>query len=163
MQNQPLRASDDIDDVLSRYSDMVYKIAFSRTKNKADADDIFQDVFLQYIRCQKKFDSEEHRKAYIIKTTVNQSKSLFRSAWFRRTEPMEENTIFETKQDYDLYVSVLELPAKYRTVIQLYYYEDLSVAQISLALKIRESTVRSQLRRARNLLRELLKGEFDDV
>jgi RNA polymerase sigma-70 factor (ECF subfamily) len=163
MHNQSLHTSDDIDDVLNRYSDMVYKIAFSHTGNSTDADDVFQNVFLRYIRCRKQFDSEEHRKAYIIRIAVNQSKSLFRTAWFRKSEPLEEATIFETKEDHDLYFSVLELPVKYRTVIQLHYYEGLGVAQISEVLKVRKSTVKSQLHRARNLLKKLLKGEFEDV
>lgn len=163
MHNQTLRASDDIDDVLTRYSDMVYKIAFSHTGSRADADDIFQNVFLRYIRCRKKFDNEEHRKAYLIKTTVNQSRSLFRSAWFRKTEPIEKSNVFETTEDYDLYSLVLELPVKYRAVIQLHYYEGLSVAQISETLGAKESTVKSQLHRARNLLKEHLKGEIEDV
>lgn len=131
MYNNPLRASEDVDDVLSRYADMVYKIAFSHTKNKADADDVFQNVFLRYMRCQKVFQSEEHRKAYLIRTVINQSKTLFMSAWFKKTEPMSEELVFETEDDSDLYYVVLELPLKYRTVIQLHYYEDMSVRQIS--------------------------------
>lgn len=160
--NSP-RAGDDIDDVLQRYSDMVYKIAFSHTKNKSDADDVFQNVFLRYMNCGKVFENEEHRKAYLIKAAVNQSKSLFLSAWFRKTEPILDEIIFETQEDSEIYHAVLDLPLKYRTVIQLYYYEEMSVTEISKALGIKESTIKSQLHRARNLLRKRLKGEYENV
>jgi len=163
MHDKTLRTSDDIDEVLCRYSDMVYKIAFSHTGKKEDADDIFQNVFLRYISGRKQFESEEHKKAYLIRATINQAKSIFRSAWFRKTKPIEENIVFETNEDSDLYSVVLKLPLKYRTVIQLYYYEDLSIKQISTAINMKESTVKSQLHRARALLRDHLKGDYEDV
>ena len=57
--------------VIREYSDMVYRIAFARTGNKADADDIYQEVFLRYIRRKPEFRSEEHAKAWFIKVSVN--------------------------------------------------------------------------------------------
>jgi RNA polymerase sigma-70 factor (ECF subfamily) len=163
MHNNPLRASEDVDDVLNKYADMVYKIAFSHTKNKSDADDVFQNVFLRYIRCKKTFQSEEHKRAYLIRAAINQSKTLFLSAWFRKTEPICDELVFETEEDNGIYDSVLKLPPKYRTVIQLHYYEDMSVREIAKALNTKESTIKSQLHRARLLLKEYLKGEHDIV
>lgn len=153
---------DQINEVLTRYSNMVYRLALSRTKNISDAEDILQEVFLKLLNKKPEFESEDHRKAWLIRVTVNCSSKLLTSAWFRRTVPLEEELKFETKEKSDVYYAVLELPLKYRTVIHLFYYEDLSIAQISNILAVKESTIKSQLLRARQLLKDKLKGEFDD-
>lgn len=154
-----LSTDDDIDDVLKKYSDMVYKLALSQTKNSANADDIFQEVFLKYVQSNKEFESEEHRKAWLIRVTINCCKKLWSSAWFRHTVPLNENLKFTSSEKSMIFYTVLELPSKYRSVIHLYYYEDLSVKEISSILNIKESTITSRLCRARNLLKEKLKGE----
>lgn len=151
-----------INDILAKYSNMVYRLALSRTKNISDAEDILQEVFLRFINNRIEFENEEHRKAWLIRVTVNCSNKLLKSAWFRRTVPLEEELKFESKEKSDIYYAVLELPLKYRTVIHLFYYEDLSIAQISRILAVKESTIKSQLSRARQLLKVKLKGEFDD-
>lgn len=152
---------DQIKEVLSTYSNMVYRLALSRTKNVSDAEDILQEVFLRLVNKRPEFTSEEHRKAWLIRVTVNCSNKLITSAWFRRTIPLKEELKFETKEKSDVYYSVLELPLKYRTVIHLFYYEELSISQICHILSVKESTIKSQLLRARHLLKIKLKGEFD--
>ena len=153
---------DHINDVLNRYSNMVYRLALSRTRNIADAEDVLQEVFLRLIHKKPEFENEEHRKAWLIRVTVNCSSKLLTSAWFRRTVPLDEELKFQTKEKSDVYYAVMELPLKYRTVIHLYHYEDLSISQISHILTINESTIKSQLLRARQLLKTKLKGEFDN-
>lgn len=160
------------DGVMRKYADMVYRLAYSRTGNPTDAEDVVQDVFLRYIRADKIYNDEEHRKAWLIKITVNCSKSLITTAWNRRRSAQEQDenrgendkrfSEIETKSE--VYRAVLELPVKYRTVIHLFYYEDMTVAQIAKATGAGESAVKSQLSRARGMLRESLKGaEFDDI
>lgn len=146
------------EEVVELYADTVYKIALSQTKNKEDAEDIFQEVFLSYMNCKKDFLSEEHEKAYIIRMTVNYCKKHFRSAWFRHRAEFTEVTgmVSRNEEEADLYESVLELPAKYKLVIHLFYYEELSVSQISQALHIKESTVKSQLMRGRQMLKKAI-------
>lgn len=158
MSRKSLRTDDEIDDVLGKYSDLVYKIALSQTKNLANAEDIFQEVFLRYVQSDTEFESEEHRKAWLIRVSVNCCKKLWNSAWFRHTVPLDESLQFSNREKSDVFYAVSELPPKYRIVIHLYYYEDLSVREISAALHRKESTVTSQLSRARDLLREKLKG-----
>lgn len=160
--NLSFSTEDQIDYVLTEYSNMVYRLALSRTRNIADAEDIVQEVFLRLVNKKPKFENEEHRKAWLIRVTVNCSSKLLTSAWFRRTVPLEEELKFETKEKNDVYYAVMELPLKYRTVIHLYHYEDMSITQISEVLGIKESTVKSQLLRARQLLKTKLKGEFDN-
>ncbi len=156
--------------VMQKYSDMVYRLALSRTGNPADADDIFQEVFLRYIKADKTYNDEEHRKAWLIKITINCTKSFLTSAWNRHRDFAEadENTgacdkrLSDIETKSEVYGAVLKLPVKYRTVIHLFYYEDMSVAQIAKATGAGESAVKSQLSRARAMLKELLEGvEFD--
>ncbi len=153
------------EEVVELYADTVYKIALSQMKKKEDAEDIFQEVFLNYMNCKKDFLSEEHEKAYIIRMTVNCCKKHFRSAWFRHWAELTEITgvVNRNDREEDLYESVLELPAKYKLVIHLFYYEELSVAQISQALHIKESTVKSQLMRGRKMLKQAFLGGVEDA
>lgn len=158
------RALDDsVEQVLGSYANMVYRLAFSRTKSRFDADDILQEVFLRYIRSTPECQDEEHRKAWLIRATINCSKTLLTSAWFRKTAPLDDTLFSEMKEHSEVYYAVLELPVKYRTVIHLYYYEDYEVAEIAALLSCKPSTVKSQLYRARSLLRDKLKGEITDV
>lgn len=166
-----LCTKDSFDEILQKYSSMVYRLAFSRVHSTHDADDILQDVFLKYIRADKVFNDEEHRKAWLIKTTVNSSKTFLLSSWNRRrssgeiTDEFGENDrnlqLIETKST--VYSAVAELPVKYRTVVHLFYYEDMSVSDITKVTGQTENTVKSQLRRARNLLKGKLEGVTFDA
>lgn len=146
-------------EVLEKYNKMIYRLAFSRTKSIHDAEDIMQNVFMKFIKCDANFESEEHIKAWLIKVTINLSKNLLTSAWFKRTTALEEDIVVTLREDSEVYKYVLDLPTKYRTVIHLFYYEDMTTASISEILNIKESTVRSQLHRARNMLKGKIKGD----
>ncbi|OPJ66116.1 RNA polymerase sigma factor [Clostridium chromiireducens] len=148
------------DEVLTKYSDMVYKLALSRTRTIANAEDVFQEVFLRYVKVKNTFRSNEHIKAWLIRVTINCSKKIWSSAWFRHTVSLEENIQFTSEEKSYVYYAVIKLPLKYRTVIHLYYYEDMSIREISKILNKKESTITSQLCRARKNLKELLKGEY---
>ena len=163
MLQESLRTDDDIERVFHQYADMVYRLAFSQTQNRSDADDVFQEVFLRYMRRAGAFESEEHEKAWLLRVTVNCSRKLWRSAWFRRTVALDESVTFDMPEETGVARALLQLPQKYRTVIHLFYYEDMPVAKIAETLGMKESAVRTRLTRARELLRKRLKGDFDDV
>ncbi len=160
-------ADAEINETLEAYSDLVYKLALSRTKSGPDAEDIFQEVFMRYISCKKVFESEEHKKAWLIKVTINCSNKLFGSAWMRHRASLDDTSDYtpppEASDESGIFAAMSKLPASYRTVIHLFYYEDMSIRQISLALKKKEGTVKSQLNRARALLKNELKGEIEYV
>lgn len=158
---QPLRMGDCAEEVIKFYSDMVYRLAFARTGTTCDADEIFQEVFIRYIKKQPVFKNEEHRKAWLIRVTINCSNKLWNSAWKRKIGPLPETISFETKEDLHLYNELQQLPQKYREVIHLFYYEDMSLEEISQALNRKNSTVRTQLTRARVLLKNMLKEDYD--
>lgn len=160
-----------IENIMQKYSYMVYRLAYSRTKNKADAEDLFQEVFLKCHKANPKFSSEEHCKAWLIRVTVNLSKNILTSAWHRRIflkkDPLEhfgKNSNHSPGDDKsEVFYAVMKLPEKYRVVVHLFYYEDYSVTEIANILHRKESTVKTQLFRARELLKQYLKGEYDYV
>ena len=143
--------------VVSRWGDMVYRLALARTANVPDAEDVFQEVFLRYFRHEEKFHNDEYRKAWLIRCTVNRAKSLTASPWRKRIVPLETAEEVGVEDDYrEVYSAVLALPGKYRAVIHLHYFEGLSVAEIAQMLRVPEGTVKSQLSRGRALLRDML-------
>lgn len=146
--------------VVRKYADMVYRIAVAQVRLRSDADDIFQEVFLRYVRNTPVFESEEHRKAWLIRVTINCSKKHWSSAWQRHTVPLDDSFTFSLPEENGLDESLRKLKPKYRSVIHLFYYEGYSVCEISKILDLRESTVRTQLTRARAQLSELLKGDL---
>lgn len=144
--------------VVNRWGDMVYRLALARTASVPDAEDVFQEVFLRYFRHEDELDGDEHRKAWLIRCTVNRCKSLLASPWRRRTVPLETAAEVGVEDDYrEVYSAVLSLPAKYRAAIHLHYFEGLSVAEMAQMLDVPEGTVKSQLSRGRALLRDMLK------
>ena len=159
MDNKLPPASGDVCEALEKYADMIYRIAFSYTKSSYDADDILQEVFLRYIKSSGVWQSEEHRKAWLIRVAVNCSKSLLTSAWYRKTVPLEDSLVTELQTNSEVYHAVMVLPSKYRIAIHLFYYEGLSVAEIAKAMQTKESTVKSYLHRAREKLKVSLKEE----
>lgn len=142
-----------------RYADTVYRLAYARTGSREDAEDVFQEVFLRYVRKKPTFKDEEHRKAWLIRVTVNCAKSLRGSFWNRRTEGLNENLVFDSVKDYDLYYELMRLKPQEREVIHLFYYEDMTSKQIAQALGISESAVRTRLTRARKALKAFMKEE----
>lgn len=159
MEQQAVNTEDSIENVVEAYSKMVYRLAYAQTRNKHDADDIFQEVFIRYINKKPKFETEEHLKAWLIRVTINCSKKLWGTILKKRTEQLDESIIFEEKEDKDLDYELQKLPTKYRLVIHLFYYEDLSIEEISKVLKQKPSTIRTQLTRGRRKLKEILEEE----
>lgn len=150
------------------YSPMIYRIAYSAVQNKTDAEDITQNVFLKYITADKSFNSEEHRKAWLLRVAINCTRDYVKSAYYKhykRSTDMEGLT--ESAGITDQYLkaedaealceALRQLPEKYRIPIHLFYYEDMTVAEISAVTKTKESTVKSQLSRGRDMLRNILK------
>ena len=142
---------------VERWGDMVWRLALARTASVPDAEDVFQEVFLRFFRHEDRLQSDEHRKAWLIRCTVNRAKSVLSSPWRRRTVPLETAEEVGVEDDYrEVYSAVLSLPGKYRAVIHLHYFEGLSVTEIAQMLNAPEGTIKSQLSRGRALLRDML-------
>ncbi len=152
------------DAAIALYQSMVYGLALTRTRSPSDADDIFQEVFLAYHRRAPDFNEEEHRKAWLLNAVINCTKKhLSRKTRHEVPLPADLPVVeLQAPEDTALYDALLRLPDKYRTVLHLYYFEQLSVDDISRRLKSRPGTVRMQMTRAREQLKEQLKGEYFD-
>ena len=145
--------------LVSVYGDMVYRLAYAQTRSRHDADDIFQEVFLQTVRKRPVFDSVEHEKAWLLRVAINRAKDVSGAFWRRNRVSWEsymDELEFVQPEDRSLFEAVMRLPEKYRIVIHLFYYEDYSVEEISAVLHRRGGTVKSQLSRGRKLLKSML-------
>ena len=159
----PAAAADTAEQVYRTYRDTVLRLAYARTGNKEAAEDLLQEVFVRYIKASPAFLCEEHRKAWLLRVTINCSNSFLSSAWHRRCVPLSEEIPALSGEASDVAAAVAALPAKYRTVIHLFYYEGYSVEEIASILHSRTGTVKSHLYRARQILKGQLKGEYSDV
>ncbi|MBR3988576.1 MAG: sigma-70 family RNA polymerase sigma factor [Clostridia bacterium] len=151
------------EDAVKVYSDTVYRVALNILKNPEDCKDVMQNVFLRYFKHQHTFESEEHIKAWLIRVSVNESKRLLKINGKSESVSLEEvaNTLFaENNEEGDIFRAVMSLDEKYRTIILLYYYEGYDVKEIAHILKRNQATVRTQLSRARELLKPKLKEDF---
>ena len=156
------------EEVIERYADMVYRIALLQVKTQMDADDIFQEVFIRLVSHIHKLQNWEHVKAWLIKVTINCSRKHFSRYAVRNVFPMEEvteiamteNGFNAVEGDGPVTAAVKNLPVKYRNIVHLFYYEELSVAEIAMITKQKETTVKSQLFRAREMLKGMLEGEI---
>lgn len=144
--------------LFDRYHNMVYRLALTATRSVHDAEDVTQTVFLKLLDgCPAPQAGKE--KAWLASVTVNACRDLFRSFQRRRAEPLEEAISFSAPEEAELFDAVMALPAKYRVVIHLHYYEGYTVAEIAEMLKVKPSAVSMRLHRARDQLRSILKEE----
>ncbi len=145
--------------ILEKYGDMVFKAAFSLTKNRQDAEDAAQEAFISLMQSAPEFESEEHQKAWLLRVVTNKCKSLFRTVWHSRTQAIEENTAsFEmTTDERGVVDAVNSLSQKYKEVVYLYYIEGYSAKEIASILNTTQNTVLSRMARARHMLQNILK------
>lgn len=144
------------EEAVERYGAAVYRMACAQTHSRHDADDIFQEVFLRFHHSAPKFQSEAHQKAWLLRVTVNCTRSFFSAPWRRRTVPLEDIYACAGPEESSVNEALSHLDTKYRAVVHLYYYEGYSTEEIAQILRRRPSTVRAQLTRARQKLSELL-------
>ena len=144
------------------YAPAIYRLAYARTGSRADAEDIMQEVFVRLLRARPDFADREHARAWLLRVAANCANDWFRAPWRRREGPLTDSLPAPEHEDGGVVEAVLALPAKYRTAVHLYYYEELSVAEIAKIIGRSEGAVKSRLFRARSLLRDALK-EDDDV
>ena len=97
----------------NKYSDMVWRLALSKTASRENADDILQDVFMKYVHKKPKFYDEEHLKAWLLRVTINCSNSFLRSPWEKKTQALDDSFYIEMKETSQVYYEVLKLPEKY--------------------------------------------------
>ena len=135
-------------------------------KNDADTEDIFQTVFLKYALSSDAFESQEHEKAWLIRVTINACKDLLKSFFHTHTVSLEEVPELPAQMDQpnrEVLEAVLSLPAKYKDVVYLHYYEGYTAPEISRILRMNPNTVYTRLTRAKEILRNKLGGDHDEA
>lgn len=148
------------------YGNTIWRIALNFTRNAADADDITQNTLLRCLRSNTNFESEAHRRAWVIRVTVNESKRWLANPWHRlmatacQPDEAPAQTAALTGQARALYDALMALPPRYRLPLYLFYYEDQTTAQIAETLGLSVSGVTTRLERGRQKLKQQLKGDF---
>lgn len=160
------RTDKEFSEIYNRHVDTVYRVCFMFLKNPTDTEDAVQDTFIKLMNYSGSFESEEHEKAWLIKTASNHCRDILRH-WWRRTidlddiggSPEERQELEEPDETLE---KVLALPAKYKTAIYLYYYEGYKTAEIAKMTNKPEATIRGYLHKGRQLLKVELGGEDID-
>lgn len=155
--------------LMNEYGDPLTKLAYSYVKDLGRAQEIVQDVFYVSYERYEQLSSIDYIKPWLYRITINRCKDALRSSWLKRVilnniiptyfkSPNEtESSILKIEQQENLLWNILQLPIKYREVLLLFYYEDLSIAEIEAVLYCNGNTVKTRLKRGRTLLQSRLK------
>lgn len=148
--------------LLDRYGNSILRLSYSYLHNLADAEDILQDTLVQYLKTRPVLETSAHEKSWLLTVAANLSKNRISYNQVRQADELQEELVAEEREDLSfVWEAVRTLPEKYREVIHLFHYEGYSTAQIAKMLGRKESTVRSDLRRGRQRLKEILKEAYD--
>lgn len=150
---------------VKQFQNMVYRTVLHTLGNPQDADDAVQEVFFRLFREKKLFEGEEHLRRWLLRVTVNYCRDVLKSPWRKRRASLEElpeTPVFDRPEQASLYREVMALPEKYRTVLNLFYYEELTVREIGELLDLKQSAVTTRLARARARLKETLGEAWQD-
>jgi len=152
------------EEAVTHFSDTVYRVAFDIIKDEADAKDVFQEVFLRFMKYRKEraFNSMEHARAWFIRVTINCSRNLFtkkRKQYEMEAEAGKESLSEEAVDRYDILASVSELDEKYRIAIHLFYYEGYKIKEMATILGEKENTIKTRLARGKKQLKQILQED----
>lgn len=153
------------EEIFQTYTDRLFAIAFTVCQNREDAEDAVQDTLIRYCGAKKDFESEEHIRAWLIRVVINRAKDIRACLWRRKRAAWEEEMAalpFEEPEDSRLFEAVMGLEEKYRVVVHMFYYEDYDIREIARILGCPGGTVKSRLSRARALLKNTLKEDWNN-
>ncbi|MCI6165034.1 MAG: RNA polymerase sigma factor [Lachnospira sp.] len=156
----------EFNEVVKKYGDMIYKLAFVYMKNEYDADDVYQEVFIRYLKYKPEFENYEHGKSWFIVVTINVCKSAKTSSWSRHNVSAEGSRIEQmldqsskqkmTRNEENIIEALMALTDEARLIVQLYYYEEYTVKEIAAMMELKENTVYARLSRARKMMKKYL-------
>ncbi len=152
-------SNDELCRMIKLYHQTVYRAAYSLLQNAAEADDVTQETFVKLFNTEKRFESDEHCKAWLIRVAVNISKNQLKSFRYTHTEELNEAIPYNGSEENGIEEALAGLPKKYRAVIHLYYFEGYSAKEIAKILGISLSGATTRLSRARKKLKSLLTAE----
>lgn len=161
MRSSLLRTDEELSRIYYRHVKTVYRVCFMHMKNRYDTEDMVQNTFLRLMKDKTEFLSEDHEKAWLIRTATNLCRDHYRH-WWNKTVAIDEAEAAEEQPFVidEVLEKVLALPSKYKTAIYLYYYEGYSTLEIAGILKKKPSTVRSYLHSGRKILKMEMEGDM---
>ena len=149
-------------DALDTYGNAILRCAYSYLHNMADAEEILQETLIKLLTAAPRFESETHKKAWLLRVAANLSKNRIDYNALRVSDELDENLAEEGREDLSfVWDAVKSLPVQFREVIHLHYYEGYSTAEIAKILGRNPATVRSDLHRGREKLKSVLKEAYD--
>ena len=157
-----MREEQEVGRAIEQYADTVRRLCMIHLRHHADAEDVFQTVFLKYALHSEPFESEEHEKAWIIRVTINAcrdlGRSFFRSCTVSLDEMLDQPDEI-SRENKEVLEAVRSLAPKYRNMIYMHYYEGYTAPQIGRILGKKVNTVYTLLARGRQQLKERLEGD----
>ena len=147
---------------MKEYGNAILRLAYTYVHNSADAEDVLQETLIRVLQANPEFENETHEKAYLLRSAANIAKNKILAVKRQETDELNEELIAEEREDLSfVWEAVKSLPEAQREAVHLFYQEGYQTAEIAEILGRNESTVRSDLRRAREALKKILKEEYD--
>ncbi|WP_019243605.1 MULTISPECIES: sigma-70 family RNA polymerase sigma factor [Bacillus] len=158
-----------ISEIMNRYGQDLLQLVYSYVNNKAIAEDLTQDIFIKCYKSLSTYNGKSTFKTWLWRIAINHCKDFLKS-WYNKNvmvaeeesnkgssqKEMVEQTVIQKDEDVRLVLAVMSLPIKYREVIHFFYFEELPIKQISLVLEVNENTIKTRLKKAKELLKERL-------
>lgn len=158
-----------IEEIMNRHGQEILQLVFSYVNNKAIAEELTQDIFVKCYKALHTYNGKSKLKTWLWRIAINHCKDFLKS-WYnkkvfnteeeslynRASKEIVEQTVIQKEEENQLIAAIMKLPIKYREVIYLFYYEDLPIKEIAIVTDAGENTVKTRLRRAKELLKEQL-------
>ncbi|WP_342441960.1 sigma-70 family RNA polymerase sigma factor [Lysinibacillus sp. FSL K6-0075] len=149
-------------EVMNQHGDYLKRLIYTYVKEPQKTEDLVQEVFIKFYKSIDVFEGRSSAKTYLYRIAVNECKNYLKSWHYKKVEVTEkmknwlkrdslELDILQQEQNQSIGQLVISLPTKYREVIWLHYYVELSIAEIAEVLKCSPNTVKTRLARGRKL------------
>lgn len=156
-----VRTEKDIEQTVETYGNSLYRLCFFMLKNKSDSEDAVQDVIIKYIESSKQFDSEEHKKAWLLRVANNRCRDMLRFRIRHTSEELPDLADYtQNDEDSGILSALMKVPEKYRSVLILYYVEEYKVREIAGIMGKGESAIKMRLKKGRELLSDIYRKEY---
>ena len=159
--NTLVRSDDDIETIINKYSDLLYRLCVLMLKNESDAEDVVQETMIKYYRKAPPFENAEHEKAWLIRVAANKCRDMPR---FRSRHPQIDDEYLSKiscdSSDSGILEALTAVPETYRLVLTLYYIEDCRIEDIAKIIHRTSSAVKMRLQKGRKLLEKIYREEY---
>ncbi|HDR7277055.1 sigma-70 family RNA polymerase sigma factor [Bacillus cereus] len=156
-----------IDEIMNKYGQEVLQLVYSYVNNKEVAEDLTQDIFVKCYKSLHTYKGNSNLKTWLWRIAINHCKDYLKSWYNKKVIVTEydftymgsqkesvEQTVIQNAEDRELTSAVMNLPIKYREVIYLFYYEELSIKEIAIVIEVKENTIKTRLKKAKELLKK---------